>query len=218
MRHHPAVLAAAALFWALPARSAPAEGAPLAAGECHYTYSVWNVKAKASKAHRSVAKPYSQLTDQEKGPLGCTPCEEDQAPVKLSNGLEFRACRRAADKIREVLEAALARGQKIVSVVGYRAQMSKGIADKSGNRTELSNHAFGVAVDVNEGYNGLYNDCVAWSPQCVLGKGGRYRPGSELSLTEESPVVQEMKKAGFGWGGKIAGRQKDFMHFSPTGY
>ncbi len=186
--------------------------------QCHYTYSVWNVKAKASKAHHAVAKPYAQLAAKEKGPLGCTPCEEDQADVQLSNGLQFRACRLVSDRIHDALEAALSRGQKIVSVVGYRAQMSKGPADQSGNRTELSNHAFGVAVDVNEGYNGLYNDCVAWSPQCVLGKGGPYQPGSELSLTEGSPLVQEMKKVGYDWGGKIAGRQKDFMHFSPSGY
>ncbi|MCX5796667.1 MAG: M15 family metallopeptidase [Elusimicrobia bacterium] len=204
-------LAAAALLLAVCARAEePAQ--------CHYAYSVWNVKAKASKAHRTVAKPYAQLTAKEKGPLGCTPCEEDQVAVKLPNGLELRACRLVADKIHDALEAALSRGQKIVSVVGYRAQMSKGPADKSGNRTELSNHAFGVAVDLNEDYNGLYNSCFSWSPKCVLGKGGKYRPGSELSLTEQSPAVQEMKKIGYDWGGKIEGRQKDFMHFSPTGY
>ena len=203
-------LAAAVLLWtACAAAEEPAQ--------CRYTYSIWNVKAKASKAHRIVAKPYAQLTAKEKGPLGCTPCEEDQVPVQLSNGLRLRACRLVSDQIHGALEAALARGQKIVSVVGYRAQMSKGAADKNGDRTELSNHAFGVAVDVNEDSNGLYNECILWSPKCVLGKGGKYEPGSELSLTEKSPVVGEMKKIGYDWGGKIAGRQKDFMHFSPSG-
>lgn len=210
MRRLPPLVAA--LLWALPA------WADTAPAECRYTYSVWNVRAKASKAHRKVAKPYSQLTAQEKGPLSCTPCEADQVPVKLSNGLEFQACRFVADKVRGALEASLSRGQKIISVVGYRAQMSKGPADQDGNRTELSNHAFGVALDVNESANGLYNRCFSWSPGCVLGKGGPYRPGTELSLTEKSPVVEEMRKIGYDWGGKIAGRQKDFMHFSPSGY
>jgi len=37
-------------------------------------------------------------------------------------------------------------------------------------------------------------------------------------LGETSPAVIDLGKAGFLWGGRIEGRQKDFMHFSPTGY
>ncbi|MBI5243751.1 MAG: M15 family metallopeptidase [Elusimicrobia bacterium] len=97
--------------------------------------------------------------------------------------------------------------------------MSRGPTDGRGNRTEISNHSFGAAVDLNEENNGLYEKCFAWSKKCALRKGGRYRPGEDpLSLREESPAVVELKKAGFLWGGRIAGNQKDFMHFSPTGY
>ena len=83
----------------------------------------------------------------------------------------------------------------------------------------LSNHSFGVAFDLNEEQNGLYNDCPRWGPSCVLAKGGAYRPGADpLSLTESSPATRRMKEAGFDWGGLLPGRQKDFMHFSPSGY
>jgi len=187
--------------------------------QCHYSYTVWNVKARRSLIHRTVSKPYSELTRAEKGPLGCTPCEEDQAEITLSNGSQFTACRKAGPAIKTALEAALAKGQRIVSAVGYRPQVSKGPADKAGNRTELSNHAFGAAVDLNEEHNGLYENCIAWSRKCRLRKGGIYRPGADpLSLSKDSPAVVEMRKAGFSWGGEIEGRQKDFMHFSPTGY
>jgi hypothetical protein len=190
-------------------RSAPAQ--------CHYTYTVWNAKARKSLSRRTVNKPYGRLTEAEKGPLGCTPCAEDQVDVQLSNGLEFKSCWAVAEKIRLVLEDSLREGQRIVSVVGYRPQMSRGSLDRQGNRTGLSNHSFGVALDLNEDYNGLYNDCLEWGRRCVLAKGGPYRPGHELSLTGDSPVVKRMGAAGFRWGGRLAGRQKDFMHFSPTG-
>jgi len=207
----PALLLAAAL-------PAGAQEPPARPSQCHYIYTVWNVKAKRSLARRSVAKPYSQLTEDEKGPFGCTPCEEDQTEVMLSDGLRFKACREVAAQVREALENSLSEGQRIVSIVGYRPQMSKGPVDKHGDRTQLSNHSFGAAVDLNEEYNGLYNNCTAWGRICVLAKGGPYRPEHELSLKESSPAVKHMKKAGFEWGGKIKGRQKDFMHFSPTGY
>jgi hypothetical protein len=164
-----------------------------------------------------VDKPYAELSASEKGPFGCTPCEEDQVDVTLSDGLRFRACRIAAERVRDALERSLSDGQRLVSVIGYRPQVSKGDMDGLGNRTRLSNHSFGVAFDLNEAYNGLYNDCPRWGPGCVLAKGGPYRPGEALSLTPASPAVKRLKSAGFVWGGALAGRQKDFMHFSPGG-
>jgi len=206
-----AILSALVNLTALAADKPPAN--------CRYTYTVWNVGARKSIRRGSVSKPYAELTDKEKGPLGCTPCAEDQAEVALSNGIKFTACRKAGDAIKRALEASLAQGQPIRSVVGYRPQVSRGPADRKGDRTELSNHSFGAAVDVNEEHNGLYENCLAWSKTCALRKGGPYRPGADpMSLTDGSPAVSELKKAGFLWGGRIAGRQKDFMHFSPTGY
>jgi hypothetical protein len=189
-----------------------------AAEQCHYSYSVWNVKARKSLTRKEVVKPYAELTAKEQGPLGCTPCEEDQESILLSNGLKFKACRQASGAVRRALEAALSKGQRIVSIVGYRPQVSRGPVDPQGNRTELSNHSFGVAVDLNEEHNGLYERCPVWSPDCRLRKGGPYRPGTDpLSLTPDGPAVTELKKEGFLWGGLLEGLQKDFMHFSTAG-
>ncbi len=196
--------------------SSTAGAAP--ARRCHYAYTVWNARARRTTERRAVDKLYDELSPEEKGPLGCTPCEEDQVRVTLSDGLSFRACRAAADRVRAALEQSLADGQKLVSVVGYRPQVSKGAMDGLGNRTALSNHSFGVAFDLNEDHNGLYNECRRWGPECRLAKGGPYRPGEPLSLTEASPAVKRMAQAGFSWGGLLPGRQKDFMHFSPNGY
>jgi len=192
--------------------------APAVAQTCRYEYGIWNTKQRRVSRRVTVEKDRAQLTDEEKGPLGCTPCREDQTEIKLSNGLSFLACAKIATPLREALDRAIEAGQEIRTVVGYRAQMSKGAADKDGNRTQLSNHSFGVAVDVNEMENGLYDQCVSWSPKCRLIKGGPYRPGEKGSIVAESPVVAAMKSIGLEWGGRIAGKQKDFMHFSPSGY
>lgn len=187
--------------------------------DCHYDYTVWNTRTRSSEGPISVQKWKKDLSQEEKGPFDCTPCKEDQAIVKLSNGLTFEACNKVADKFRAVLESAIKQNVPLITVLAYRPSKSKGPADEHGFRTQLSNHAFGVSLDVNENFNGLYNNCIQWGPQCVLGKGGPYRPHQDpRSLTDDSMIVMEMLKAGFKWGGKIEGVQKDFMHFSPDGY
>ena len=103
-------------------------------------------------------------------------------------------------------------------VVGYRVGMTRGNPDKHGNRTGFSNHSFGVALDINTDHNGLYENCFKVSSACRLIKGGRWDPKQEESLTADSLIVRTFKQNGFKWGGEIAGQQKDFMHFSPTGY
>jgi hypothetical protein len=45
-----------------------------------------------------------------------------------------------------------------------------------------------------------------------------WHPDQAGSLTKESPIVIELKSIGFKWGGEIEGKQKDFMHFLPSGY
>ncbi len=180
-----------------------------AEGRCTYHATVWSARLRRTVRTLEVEKPKAELRPEERGPLGCTPCREDQREIRLSNGVSFSACARLADRLKDALEGALADGARVETVVGYRAQYSKGALNAGGERTELSNHAFGAALDVNEGSNGLYDRCVAWGP---------WRNADPLSHRPEHPVVRRMKAAGFSWGGEIAGRQKDFMHFSPTGY
>jgi len=96
---------------------------------------------------------------------------------------------------------------------------SKGTLNADGERTELSNHAFGTAIDINRMQNGLYNNCYEWGPACELTLGGRWRPGEiKGSLSPNGGIVQKMKSLGFKWGGEIPSLQKDFMHFSLSGF
>jgi hypothetical protein len=97
--------------------------------------------------------------------------------------------------------------------------MTRGDADADGNRTLFSNHSFGIALDINEGHNGLYDQCLQFDGNCRLLRGGAWQPGVDpFSLSGDGIIVQALQSLGLSWGGEIAGRQKDFMHFSPTGY
>ena len=121
--------------------------------------------------------------------------------------------------LEEGLRDLIARGEPIFSVSGYRPVQSKGALNEDGERTELSNHAFGTAIDINREQNGLYGNCYEWGPSCRLILGGSWRPGqSEGSLTPDGAIVKKMKSLGFKWGGEMQASQKDFMHFSLSGF
>lgn len=184
--------------------------------DCHYEYTVWNTRTRASEGPFKIKKWKKDLTKVEKGPLGCSLCEEDQVNVQLKDGKSFRVCSSIADTFKQAIDSS---GFKVETILGYRPSRSRGPVDSRGLRTEFSNHAYGVAVDINENYNGLYSNCVQWGTQCVLTKGGTYRPTQDArSLTRENPLTLSLIHAGLRWGGEIEGTQKDFMHFSPDGY
>ena len=72
-----------------------------------------------------------------------------------------------------------------------------------GNPNRLSNHSYGIAIDVNPQYN----------PYIKNGKvlGGHNEYDKDLSMRDSSnKVVKTFAKYGFGWGGSY----KDYMHFS----
>ena len=50
----------------------------LADGTCRYDYTVWSATERRTSRTVHVDKPRSQLRADERGPLGCTPCREDQ--------------------------------------------------------------------------------------------------------------------------------------------
>lgn len=185
---------------------------------CTYQLSVWDTGTRKSISTPRVDKPKSALEPHERGPMGCTPCEQDQTEITLSNGVSFQACVAIASSARTALEEALLRGAVIETVSGYRPVVSRGPVDQDGRRTVLSNHAFGAAIDINAEHNGLYANCVAFGPECTLLRGGPWKPAEDpLSLREDSPVTQALRDAGLAWGGQLEGQQKDFMHFSADG-
>lgn len=186
---------------------------------CSYTYSRFHVATRTSKKINPVRTVKSKLSQEMYHSNGCSICLEDQTRVTLKNGVSFLVCKKVARTVESVLNKALVNGTLIEEVVAYRPQMSRGKIDKDGYRTQLSNHSFGVAVDVNPRSNGLYNNCVHWSSNCRLIQGGKWSPFEDsYSISEKSFLVKEFKRNNYLWGGQIKGKQKDFMHFSPSGY
>lgn len=219
-RGHPLLAISSAIALLI---AAPAAGRALAQevdGEtCTYTTYRWNVELRRSVDHRLVRHPYSSLSEEEVDPVtGCTVCEEDQRVVDVPPLEPFQLCAKLADRVEEVLARLILAGEPIFSVQGYRVGRSRGVPDASGNRTQFSNHSYGIAIDINPEQNGLYTDCVSFGPDCRLLRGGPWRPSAPGSLTPDGAIVRAFKALGFRWGGEIGGRQKDFMHFSPSGY
>lgn len=187
--------------------------------QCTYSTYKWNVNIRRAVEPRMVTKPMSKLTEAEKDPVtGCTVCLEDQVKMSFPGLRPFLVCKKLAPSVEKIINDLQRQHAPLKDVVGYRVGMTRGNPDKHGNRTGFSNHSYGVALDINTDQNGLYENCFKVSPACRLIKGGRWDPKQEESLTADSLIVRTFKQNGFKWGGEIAGQQKDFMHFSPTGY
>ena len=187
--------------------------------ECTYEMQVWNVNLRSSAQAKKVRHPYDDLSPAETdNATGCTVCSEDQILVDIPPLQPFSVCHRLASRVRTVVHDLLRSGTPLHTVIGYRVIKSRGPVDAQGNRTGFSNHSFGTAIDINPEQNGLYDNCIEFGPQCRLNRGGEWHPGTPGTLERNGEIVSLFKRAGFRWGGEIAGKQKDFMHFSLTGY
>lgn len=186
---------------------------------CTYNTWSWNTEKKRSEGHRRVKKSYSDITPVEidKG-SGCTVCEEDQAWIQIKGIKKFRVCKKFKVDIETALKKILDSDFPLYEVTAYRVGKSKGPLDENGLRTQFSNHSFGTAIDINRSRNGLYNNCFSFGPKCKLALGGKWDQSIPGTLTKDSVPVKAFKDMGWKWGGEIKGRQKDFMHFSPSGY
>ena len=188
-------------------------------GTCTYTTYRWSVPLKRAVDRRTVRRPYSELRPEEvDAATGCSVCEEDQEWIEVAGLPRFRLCRKLAPRIGETLQRLAESGFPLVSLTGYRVGMTRGPTDAEGRRTIFNNHSFGVALDVNAELNGLYDRCIDFGPDCRLLLGGRWQPDAPGGLSADGETVEALREAGLRWGGEIAGRQKDFMHFSPSGY
>ena len=186
---------------------------------CTYQTYKWNVKLKRAVEIKQVQHSYSSLEQFEvDSQTGCTVCQEDQVTINLPGIKPFSVCRLIANDLNQTLRNLIHSGELIYEVTGYRVGMTRGEVDNNFNRTRFSNHSFGIALDINPAQNGLYDQCQVFSESCRLLRGGPWRPGYMGSLTKDSQIVRQLTRLGFNWGGLIQGKQKDFMHFSPTGY
>ncbi len=187
--------------------------------QCHYQVFKWDTIRQVSTENTAVRHPYRDLKPEETDPAtGCTVCEEDQEIIELPGLKSLKFCGKLAPALRETLLRLINEGEPIVELEGYRVGLTRGAVDANGHRTGFSNHSFGIALDINPAQNGLYKNCVQFGPQCQLVRGGPWQPGAPGTLTVDGPIVRALADIGLRWGGKIEGRQKDFMHFSPGGY
>lgn len=186
---------------------------------CTYTTYRWSVPLRRAVERHTVRHPYSELIPAEVDSVtGCSVCEEDQVAITVANLPSVQLCRKLAPEIGATLQRLAAAGVPLLSLTGYRVGMTRGPTDAAGLRTVFSNHSFGAALDVNAELNGLYDNCVSFGPECRLLLGGRWQPQLPGGLYAQGAVVEALRAAGLRWGGSIAGKQKDFMHFSVTGY
>lgn len=188
--------------------------------QCSYTTYKWSVHLKKAVEFQRINKLYSQLESYERDTVtGCTVCEQDQREITMQNIKSFKVCHIIADPVQAILTELIEQGESINQIIAYRVGMTRGDVDQQGNRTVFSNHSFGVAIDINPQHNGLYDNCLQFNNTCKLIKGGPWQPGvDKYSLYNSSEIVRAFKSLGFKWGGEIAGKQKDFMHFSLSGY
>ncbi len=185
---------------------------------CTYADWTWSAAERRAVDIHEVEKPYLALRDDERdAATGCSICREDQVEIALPGVAPFEVCKAVAGEVEAALTRAMNAGFQIETVAGYRVGRSKGVTDAKGRRTEYSNHAFGLAIDVNAEANGLYDRCTAFSSRCRLIRGGEWRPSAPGGISPDAPLYEEMNAIGWRWGGELSGRQKDFMHFSPAG-
>jgi len=204
------------LICACPIASAGADDGSL----CSYDTYAWNVEQRAAVDRARIEKPRAELSEEEEvdASTGCSVCEQDQVWVELDGVPPVRICRVLAADIEDVLRMLRDQGFPLEQLEGYRPGRTRGEVDERGNRTSFSNHAYGIAIDINPHLNGLYTDCIEFGPGCRLIRGGPWRPGHPGTLSDGDAAVRALEALGLRWGGSIRGRQKDYMHFSPSGY
>ncbi|OIO66813.1 MAG: hypothetical protein CO186_00690 [Zetaproteobacteria bacterium CG_4_9_14_3_um_filter_49_83] len=202
------------LLWLLMATQA------FAAETCSYNTYTWNTQQKKAVQLQKVIHAYADITTDERDAItGCTVCIEDQVLITLPAIKPFYMCNVFASKVQNMLETFIRSGEQIEEVTGYRVGKTRGDTDIYGNRTQFSNHSYGIAIDINPKHNGLYDQCIEFTDDCRLIRGGPWQPGQDpKSMQINGQIVSTFKDHGYLWGGEIKGQQKDFMHFSITGY
>ncbi|MGI8495881.1 MAG: M15 family metallopeptidase [Pyrinomonadaceae bacterium] len=71
---------------------------------------------------------------------------------------------------------------------------------------DLSNHAYGRAIDINTVQNPYVKGAL------ILPPNGKWQPGAPGTLTVEHPIVKMFIRLGWDWGGNWT-RLQDYQHF-----
>jgi hypothetical protein len=105
---------------------------------------------------------------------------------------------------------------KCIPIVKYDWNDNKSMADnntsmfnyrKIAGKNKLSNHSYGVAIDINP-----FQNPAVYKSGKVSPKGAKYDKTAKGTLLESSPVTQYFKSRGWRWGGDW-NSLKDWQHF-----
>lgn len=198
---------------------------------CTFKIYNWSVEKKRAVNRRTLSRDRNKLEKKFKDDHGCTICEEDQSKIVpeelgIPGVAPFRVCSKYKDGVERALKRIVeSKKFDIKTIKGYRPGYTRGVV-RDGLRTELSNHSFGDAIDINMADNGLYTRCdvevidESSIVKCRRRHGGKWEPKKKprRSIAKKGVVVKAFKEeVGWKWGGTIEGNTKDFMHFSFTG-
>lgn len=156
-------------------------------------------------------------------------CANMMVTIPVANtGFKVTVHKKLANAFSAAFNDIVKTGFKIKAVGGFCARTK----NNGTGTSSLSSHSFGAAIDINgfcgnpffsgraEHGNQTYNSIPSgatfpdWAHGYKTGGGG---PGYNPNIciwTRDHPVVQIMRKHGFGWGGRYG----DTMHFSWTNY
>jgi N-acetylmuramoyl-L-alanine amidase len=162
-----------------------------------------------------IKKPYSKISGEEVHDSGCTLCREDQESITIA-GQTIEVCWKYKELIEITLKKIVNSGFPIYDIRGFREGRTYN------NNQDFGEHPYGVAIDINREYNGLYNDCKEWDPnECKLHIAGKKNPKREEdiegTITKNSAPYTAMAQINWKWGGDWTSSQKDYMHFSISG-
>lgn len=108
--------------------------------------------------------------------------------------------------------------EKIIPISEYEWDDDKSMEDNNtssynyrvvANTKKLSNHSFGMAIDINPRYNPMITKGK------ISPKNGSYSVKNKGTITADSEIVKIFKKRGWNWGGDYK-TLKDYQHFDKT--
>lgn len=106
--------------------------------------------------------------------------------------------------------------KKVIPIVAYQWSDNASMEDNNtsafnyrniAGTDRLSNHAFGMAVDINPEFNPVVYPNGETTPE-----GAFYKPARNGTFHENQEILKEFKKRGWRWGGNF-NTYKDYHHF-----
>ena len=127
-----------------------------------------------------------------------------------------KAVKKDVTEIFELIKSTKFKVKKAIPIVEYKWSDDASMADNNSSAfcyrfiagtKRMSNHSYGMAVDINP-----FNNPVVYKSGRVSPKGAKYKPKSEGTFSKTHPVVKAFLDRGWRWGGDFR-KYKDNHHF-----